>query len=178
MAETRDFLLEIGTEEMPSAPLMNASRQLGDLVARGLDAAGLAHGEVRVISSPRRLAALVSDVAVATDEVHEVRRGPKAAIAFDGSGQPTKAAAGFARKCGVDPSDLVRRVDADGSEYVFAERSIPSRDAVSILSLLRRCSCVVTFTAGCACFHDRNVKVKAAALAAILAGVVLLALAK
>lgn len=136
MAETRDFLLEIGTEEMPSAPLMNASRQLGDLVARGLDAAGLAHGEVRVISSPRRLAALVSDVAVATDEVHEVRRGPKAAIAFDGSGQPTKAAAGFARKCGVDPSDLVRRVDADGSEYVFAERSIPSRDAVSILSPL------------------------------------------
>ena len=136
MAETRDFLLEIGCEEMPSAPLMNAAQQLGGLVAKGLDAAGLSHGEVRVISTPRRLAALVADVAVATDEIHEVRRGPKAAIAFDESGAPTKAALGFARKCGADAADLVRRVDADGSEYVFAERSVPSRPAAPLLSTL------------------------------------------
>ena len=136
MAETRDFLLEIGTEEMPSAPLMNAAGQLGELVAKGLDAAGLAHGEVRVISTPRRLAALVADVAVATDEIHEVKRGPKAAIAFDDSGAPTKAALGFARKCGVEPADLVRRADADGNEYVFAERNVPSEPAAPILSRL------------------------------------------
>ena len=136
MADTRDFLLEIGTEEMPSAPLMNAAGQLGGLVSKGLDAAGLAHGEVRVISTPRRLAALVADVAVATDEVHEVKRGPKAAIAFDESGEPTKAALGFARKCGADASELVRRVDSDGAEYVFAERSVPSEPAAPILSRL------------------------------------------
>ena len=136
MAETRDFLLEIGTEEMPSAPLMNAAGQLGELVAKGLDAAGLAHGEVRVISTPRRLAALVADVAVATDEIHEVKRGPKAAIAFDDSGAPTKAALGFARKCGAEPADLVRRADADGNEYVFAERNVPSEPAAPILSRL------------------------------------------
>lgn len=136
MAETRDFLLEIGCEEMPSAPLMNAAKQLGGLVAKGLDAAGLSHGEVRVISTPRRLAALVADVAVATDEIHEVKRGPKAAIAFDESGAPTKAALGFARKCGADAADLVRRVDADGSEYVFAERSVPSQPAAPLLSTL------------------------------------------
>lgn len=136
MAETRDFLLEIGTEEMPSAPLMNAAGQLGGLVAKGLDAAGLAHGEVRVISTPRRLAALVADVAVATDEIHEVKRGPKAAIAFDDSGAPTKAALGFARKCGAEAADLVRRADADGNEYVFAERSVPSEPAAPILSRL------------------------------------------
>ncbi|MEE8719103.1 MAG: glycine--tRNA ligase subunit beta, partial [Olsenella sp.] len=46
MAETKDFLLEIGTEEMPSAPLMNAQKQLGTLVAKRLDAEGLSHGEV------------------------------------------------------------------------------------------------------------------------------------
>ena len=136
MAETRDFLLEIGCEEMPSAPLMNAAKQLGALVAKGLDAAGLAHGEVRVISTPRRLAAIASDVAVATDEIHEVKRGPKAAIAFDESGAPTKAALGFARKCGAQAADLVRRVDADGAEYVFAERSVPSEPAAPILSAL------------------------------------------
>ena len=136
MAETRDFLLEIGTEEMPSAPLMNAAGQLGRLVAKGLDEAGLAHGEVRVISSPRRLAALVAGVPGQTDEVHEVRRGPAASIAFDDAGAPTKAAQGFARKCGVAADELVRRVDADGREYVFAERSVPAAPALPILSEL------------------------------------------
>ena len=97
MADAKDFLFEIGTEEMPSAPLNNAVKQLGTMIAKGLDEAGLAHGEVRVISSPRRLAALVADVATATDEVHEVKRGPAANIAFDADGNATKAAQGFAR---------------------------------------------------------------------------------
>jgi glycyl-tRNA synthetase beta chain len=136
MAETRDFLLEIGCEEMPSAPLMGAVRQLEGLVRDGLDEAGLAHGEVRVISSPRRLAALVADVACATEEVHEVKRGPAAKIAFDESGAPTRAAAGFARKCGVGAEALVRRQDSDGREYVFAEKSIASAPALPILSAL------------------------------------------
>ena len=136
MAETRDFLFEIGTEEMPSAPLINAVKQFGPMVARGLDEAGLSHGAVRVISSPRRLAALVEAVAVATDEVHEVKRGPAAAIAFDADGNPTKAAEGFARKNGVAAAELVSRQDADGREYVFAEKNIPSAAAEPILSAL------------------------------------------
>ena len=136
MAETRDFLLEIGCEEMPSAPLNNAAKQLGKLVEGGLRDAGLSHGAVRVVSSPRRLAVLVSDVAVATDEVHEVRRGPAAKIAFDADGNPTKAAEGFARKCGVAAAGLVRREDTDGREYVFAERSVASKPAMPILSEL------------------------------------------
>ena len=136
MAETRDFLFEIGTEEMPSAPLMNAVKQLAPMMEKGLDDAGLAHGAVRVVSSPRRLAVLVSDVAVATDEVHEVKRGPAAQIAFDAQGAPTKAAEGFARKCGVAASDLIRREDTDGREYVFVEKTIPSAPAAPILSTL------------------------------------------
>lgn len=139
MAETRDFLLEIGTEEMPSAPLNNAVKQLGKLVTSGLKEAGLAHGEVRVVSSPRRLAVLVDAVATATDEVHEVKRGPAAKIAFDDDGNPTKAAEGFARKSGVSASELVRREDTDGREYVFAERSVASKPAEPILSGLAEC---------------------------------------
>ena len=136
MADTLDFLLEIGTEEMPSAPLANASKQLPKLVAKMLDDAGLSHGGIRVVSSPRRLAAIVSDVACATEAVHEVKRGPKAQIAFDADGNPTKAAAGFARKCGVDASELTRKVDEDGNEYVFAEKNVPSEPATPILSAL------------------------------------------
>lgn len=134
MAQTRDFLFEIGVEEMPSAPLNNAVKQLSTLMAKGLDDAGLAHGQVRIVSSPRRLAALVSDVADATEAIHSVLRGPSAKIAFDVEGNPTKAAEGFARKCGIAASELVRREDADGTEYVFAEQNTPSKDAAPILS--------------------------------------------
>ena len=136
MADTRDFLLEIGCEEMPSAPLMKAQEQLGKLVSKGLDDAGLAHGELRTLSTPRRLAVVVSDCATATDEVHEVVRGPKAQIAFDADGNPTKAAEGFARKNGTTSDALVRRADTDGSEYVFAERSVASVPALELLSAL------------------------------------------
>ena len=136
MADTKDFLLEIGTEEMPSAPLINASKQLPKLVVKMLDEAGLAHGEVRGVSSPRRLAAIVADVACATEAIHDVKRGPKAQIAFDADGNPTKAAEGFARKCGVDASALTRNVAEDGNEYVFAEKNVPSEPAMPILSAL------------------------------------------
>ena len=136
MADTKEFLLEIGTEEMPSAPLINASKQLPKLVVKMLDEAGLAHGDVRVVSSPRRLAAIVADVACATEAIHDVRRGPKAQIAFDADGNPTKAAEGFARKCGVDASALTRNVAEDGNEYVFAEKNVPSEPAMPILSAL------------------------------------------
>ncbi len=134
MADTLDFLLEIGCEEMPSAPLMKAQDQLGKLVAKGLDAAGLTHGEVRTLSTPRRLAVMVSDCATATEEIHEVVRGPKCAIAFDAEGNPTRAAEGFARKNKTCAEELVRRVEPDGNEYVFAERNIASVPAVELLS--------------------------------------------
>ncbi len=134
MASTRDFLFELGVEEMPSAPLINAAAQLKTLVVKGLDEAGLAHGDIRIISSPRRLAALVADVADATEEIHSVLRGPAAKIAFDADGNPTKAAEGFARKNGVAAADLGRREDADGTEYGFAEQNIPSESAMPILT--------------------------------------------
>ena len=110
---------------MPSAPLNNAVKQLGTMIAKGLDEAGLAHGEVRVISSPRRLAALVADVATATDEVHESSAAPRPTLPSMLTVTPPSRP-GFARKRGVAAEDLVRREDTDGREYVFAEKNIPS----------------------------------------------------
>ena len=136
MEPTRDFLLEIGCEEMPSAPLMKAQEQLGRLMDRGLKEAGLGHGDVRTISTPRRLAVIVSECATATEEINEVVRGPKAAIAFDSEGNPTRAAEGFARKNGTTPAELIRRTEADGNEYVFAERRVASVPAAELLSEL------------------------------------------
>ena len=136
MAEVRDFLFEIGSEEMPSAPLQKAIAQFNKLVVSGLKDSGLSFGEVKILSTPRRLTAYVKDVAEATEEISEVKRGPKAEIAFDAEGKPTKAAEGFARKCGVNADVLTRRVDTDGHEYVFAELNIPSVPATKILSEL------------------------------------------
>ena len=136
MAQTKDFLLEIGCEEMPSAPLMKAQEQLGRLIDKGLGDAGLTHGDIRTLSTPRRLAVIVNECATATEELHEVVRGPKCAIAFDADGNPTRAAEGFARKNGTTPSELVRRVEPDGNEYVFAERNIASVPAAELLSAL------------------------------------------
>ncbi len=136
MADSKNFLFEIGCEEMPSAPLSNAAKQLPKLVTSALDEAGLAHGEVRVISSPRRLTAIVDGVACATEAIHEQLRGPKAQIAFDADGKPTKAAEGFARKNDVAACELTRKVAEDGNEYVFAERNVESKPAMPILSEL------------------------------------------
>lgn len=138
MAEAKDFLLEIGCEEMPSAPLMSAQGQIGTLIERGLTEVGLAHGSIKTLSTPRRLAVIVRDLATATEEIREVKRGPAARIAFGEDGVPTKAAEGFARKLGISATELIRRVDGDGREYVFAERFVPSRESVPILSELSR----------------------------------------
>lgn len=136
MAETLDLLLEIGAEEMPSAPLMSAQKQLETLFGRGLAEAGLAHGAIRTLSTPRRLAVLVDGCATATEEARDVRRGPAADIAFDDRGAPSKAALGFARKCGVAADQLTLRTEADGRAYVFAERIIPPAPALPLLSAL------------------------------------------
>lgn len=141
MSQAKDFLFEIGTEELPSAPLNKAIKQLGTLVEKGLDEAGLEHGPVRTFSTPRRLAVLVPSVAAQTKEIHSVMRGPSAQIAFDADGKPTKAAMGFARGKGLDVTDLVRRDDADGKEYVFAEVNVPAVAAEGLLSEL--CSNVI-----------------------------------
>ena len=135
--DAKDFLLEIGCEEMPSAPLNHAVVQLGELVRKGLDEAGLAHGKVETHQTPRRLISPTSmTLPLRTEELNEVKRGPAASIAFDANGAPTKAAQGFARKFGVDASQLARRVDSDGREYVFAEKHVDARPATPILSTL------------------------------------------
>ncbi|MEY8249419.1 glycine--tRNA ligase subunit beta [Leptogranulimonas caecicola] len=135
MPYTSDYLLEIGSEELPSAPLDHAQKQLGQLVADGLAQAGLGAHEAEVYSTPRRLAVIVHDVPSETQAISTVKRGPAASIAFDAEGKPTKAAMGFARGAGVAPEDLVVREEG-GKEYVFAQIDIPAKPAKPLLEAL------------------------------------------
>ena len=133
----KTLAFEIGTEELPAFDLHAATGQLGGLVAGALDAARIPHGDVAVYSTPRRLAVVVPDVPQATEASVEEFRGPAAKIAFDAEGNPTKAALGFARGKGVDPSALERR-DENGAEYVYAVRRTESKDVESLLPELLR----------------------------------------
>ncbi len=132
MSSLHTLAFEIGTEEIPAFDLHKATQQLEALVPEALDAVRIPHGDVAVYTTPRRLIALVSDVADATEALEEVFRGPSAAIAFDEAGQPTKAAIGFARGKGVATEDLERR-EENGTDYVFAVRSVPARDVAELL---------------------------------------------
>lgn len=133
MSKSCEFLLEIGTEEMPSAPLIHATKQLAQLMQAHLQKSGLTFGSVEAHQSPRRLAVLVHDLAAQTPEINEIKRGPAASIAFDANKQPTKAALGFAKKCGVDAHDLIEKTAEDGKNYVFAQKFIAARTAQELL---------------------------------------------
>lgn len=123
---------EIGTEELPAFDLHAATEQLGGLARDAFAAANIPYGEIEVFSTPRRLIVTVTEVPEATEAFEEVFRGPSAKIAFDAEGNPTKAALGFARGKGVDASALERR-DENGVEYVYAVRSVESRNVAELL---------------------------------------------
>lgn len=127
--EKRTLAFEIGTEEIPAFDLAGAVKQLTTMVPSLLDDAAIPHGAVKIFSSPRRLIVIAEEIPEATEEKNEVFKGPSAKIAFDAEGNPTKAAQGFARGKGVDPSSLVVE---DG--YVYACTHTPSVNVASLLS--------------------------------------------
>lgn len=128
----KTLAFEIGTEELPAFALHDATVKLPSIAEKALDSAKIPHEDIEVFSTPRRLIIIVADVPEQTEAADEVFRGPAAKIAFDENGEPTKAALGFARGKGVDPSALERR-DENGTEYVYAVKHTP---AVSIADML------------------------------------------
>lgn len=104
---TRDFLVELGTEELPPTQLKKLSDAFTQGIEAGLKDAGLSDGiEVISYAAPRRLAVIVKNLADKQQDRDEVIFGPPANIAFDADGKPTKAALGFAKKSGASVEDL------------------------------------------------------------------------
>ena len=127
------FLLEIGTEELPPGDLTSALEQLRHSIPQLLDELRLAHGEVRVEGTPRRLAVIVEAVAPHQPDRELVLKGPPANRAYGADGNPTRAAEGFARSKGVAVADLGVR-DYDGGQYVVAAVHEVGRPSGEILS--------------------------------------------
>jgi len=102
----RDFLVEIGTEELPPKSLLALATAFADGIAKGLAGAGLEHGAVERYATPRRLAVRVRGLAEQQPDRAVERRGPPLKAAFDAQGAPTQAALAFARGCGTEVSAL------------------------------------------------------------------------
>ena len=113
---SKDLLLEIGTEEMPANILPGTVKDLSALAEAKLTEARLSFEKVTIYATPRRLAVLAFGVSEKQSDEEVKKRGPSIQAAFDADGNPTRAAQGFARGAGVDPSALVK----DGN-YVWAE---------------------------------------------------------
>jgi len=129
-----DFLLEIGSEEIPARMIDAASQELREKVSALLVRERIAGGEVTSFDSPRRLAVLASGIAAAQSDVTEQLSGPSVSVAYK-DGQPTPAAHAFAKKAGVDVSQLERITTAKG-EYLSAKITRKGRSAGDILAEL------------------------------------------
>jgi glycyl-tRNA synthetase beta chain len=130
--KSADFLVEIGTEELPPKNLLTLAEAFRDGVAAGLDAAHLAHGAALAYATPRRLAVLVRRLSLEQAEQQIERRGPPVSAAFDAAGKPTRAATAFAESCGVAVTALTRVSEAKG-EFLFCSTKRAGAKAGALL---------------------------------------------
>ena len=127
-----DFLLEIGCEEIPARMLMDAEQDLLRRITRLLGDEKLEYGSVNPFSTPRRIAALVAAVSASQPDTTEQLSGPSAKVAYK-DGQPTPAAHAFAKKAGVDVSQLETIATPKG-DYLSAKIAKKGRRAAEILA--------------------------------------------
>jgi glycyl-tRNA synthetase len=142
------FLLEIGVEELPASDVDTAREQLNQRIPTLLDELRLAHGGIRVFSTPRRIAVSIDSLSPNQPDREDLVKGPPADKAFVGQvsdlptpavvGQVkdlsyTPAAIGFAKKNGVDVQDLIVREEG-GGKYVFAVVKQKGRPAPEVLA--------------------------------------------
>jgi glycyl-tRNA synthetase beta chain len=137
---TRDYLIEIGTEELPPKALASLSKAFSGEILAGLKRLELSHGDAESFATPRRLALRVDSIQEAQSDKQIERFGPAVKACFDGDGNPTQAALGFAKSCGVD-FDALGRAEKDGVEKLFYQASQPGKQTATLLSsLVSRCA--------------------------------------
>ncbi|MBH3460918.1 MULTISPECIES: glycine--tRNA ligase subunit beta [Pseudomonas] len=124
----QDFLVELGTEELPPKALASLGDAFLAGIEKGLQAAGLNYTGKSVYAAPRRLAVLIRQLDVQQPDRSINIDGPPRQAAFDADGNPTQAALGFAKKCGVELSDI----DQSGAKLRFSQH-IPGKATVSLL---------------------------------------------
>jgi len=127
-----DFLVELGTEELPPKALRDLMDAFGRELTAGLDDARLEHSGVKAYASPRRLAVLVESLADAQPAREVEQKGPPVRIAFDADGKPQPPAVAFAKKCGTEVGAL-ERIATDKGEWLVYRSTEQGRPAAELL---------------------------------------------
>jgi len=127
-----DFLVEIGTEELPPKALKTLSESFAQGLVDGLKQADIGHGEVHVYAAPRRLAVWIEQVSTQQPDKIIERRGPAKKAGFDDQGKPTKALEGFARSCGVSVEQLIE-IETDKGTWMAYNQAQKGLQTTEIL---------------------------------------------
>lgn len=128
----KTFLVEIGTEELPPKALRSLAESFAANLEAELNSAALTHGEITWYAAPRRLALKVARLAPAQADREVEKRGPAIAQAFDANGNPSKAAEGWARGCGITV-DRAERLTTDKGEWLLYRAQMKGQAAASLL---------------------------------------------
>ena len=115
---TQELLFELSTEELPPRTLLALSTALTEGVLKGIDAAGIPHGKVHGLATPRRLAVRVERLAEHQPDRQVEKRGPPLKVAFDRQGAPTQAAIAFAKNCNA-PMSALTPFKSDKGEWLM-----------------------------------------------------------
>jgi glycyl-tRNA synthetase beta chain len=133
MTETRDFLFELGTEELPPKSLLTLSRALQANFETGLAKAALAHGPIVPYATPRRLAVWIKGLVVAQPDQTVERRGPALNAAYQPDGSPSKALAGFLKSCGATV-DQVRNLETEKGAWTVVKQFVQGARTADLLA--------------------------------------------
>ncbi|EOW6734892.1 glycine--tRNA ligase subunit beta [Cronobacter dublinensis] len=128
----KTFLVEIGTEELPPKALRSLAESFAANFTAELDAAGLTHGVVSWFAAPRRLALKVANLRASQPDREVEKRGPAVSAAFDAEGNPSKAAEGWARGCGITVGEAERLV-TDKGEWLLYRAHVKGESAQALL---------------------------------------------
>lgn len=128
----KEFLIELGTEELPPTQLRTLAEAFAANFEAELKGAELAHEGVKWFAAPRRLALKVAALAESQSDKVVEKRGPAVSAAFDADGNPTKAAQGWARGCGITV-DQADRMVTDKGEWLLFKQEVKGQPASEIV---------------------------------------------
>ena len=130
---TQNFLVEIGTEELPPKALKTLATSFADNVEAELNQAGLSFDKIEWFAAPRRLAVKVLNLVTQQPSKEIEKRGPAVSAAFDSEGKPTKAAEGWARGCGITV-EQAERIATDKGEWLVHRAKIEGQPTKNLLN--------------------------------------------
>ena len=129
---TKEFLIELGTEELPPTQLRTLAEAFASNFTTELKEAELDHQGIKWFAAPRRLALKVTELAESQADKVVEKRGPAVSAAFDAEGNPTKAAQGWARGCGIAVEQAERMV-TDKGEWLLFKQEVKGQSTTAIV---------------------------------------------